>query len=161
MLPKSIQIDSLHITWSLHHTHTQKYSMTLIQHRCRERQLLRAPACPSVPRQPLKLSSPATDLPTWCRIWGLTRSQPEVIRPQAFFSAIVLFLTPTSCCEYFPSRQWRKLTDPRNHLLWFLLWLPFCLIPGRTGHPLWGIQGIASCSPLPPPQIQTTSLGNF
>lgn len=70
------------------------------------------------------------------------------------FSVFVLFLTSpfTSYCEYFPSRQCCKLTDTKNHLLQFLLQLPFCLIPGRSGHPLWGIWGTASCSPPPPPQ---------
>lgn len=127
--------------------------MTLIQHRCRERQLLCAPACPPAPGQPLKLSSPATDLPTQRSTWGLTRSQPEVMWPQAFFLCLFCFSPPPSLHTVSTSlRDSCKLTDTKNHLLQFLLQLPFCLIPGRSGHPLWGIWGTASCPPPPPPQ---------
>lgn len=70
--------------------------MTLIQHRCRKRQLLCAPAGPPAPGQPLKVSSPATDLPTQRSTRGLTRSQPEVTWPQAFFLCLFCFSPPPS-----------------------------------------------------------------
>lgn len=156
--PGAHKYSNLHTTRKLHPTDTV-ICCDIDWHRCRERQLLHAPASPPAPGLLLKLPRPVTDLLTWCSTRGLTRSQPEVIWPWAFFScdccgshlhlhAVNIFLRDSDT-------NWQTLE------ITFYGRLPFCLTPSRTEHPLWGIWGIASCSPLPSPQIWKTSSGNF
>lgn len=126
--------------------------MTLIQHRCRERQLLCAPACPPAPGQPLKLSSPATDLPTQRSTWGLTRSQPEVMWPQAFFLCLFCFSPPPSLHTVSTSLRdsvanWQT---PKITCYSFCSNFPSVLSQADQDIP-YGVYGVQLLAPPPPP----------